>query len=187
MISQKTRLALMKYGVTYDKEENMLWFCNSEAVALNPFTETDEDFIDSLNLIYRGHCTITDLADGIDTAEGKEALGKIITELNTLSKRIPLGTVFASSWGYDAEHNYWYEVVKSTEKTVWLRQLQKEYKNRGAMVYYSRPLMQPYGDKIIRKKVNRHGDKVYVNISNYESADMISMTELTTWKEEFDD
>ena len=58
MISQKTRLALMKYGVTYDKEENMLWFCNSEAVALNPFTETDEDFIDSLNLIYRDHCLV---------------------------------------------------------------------------------------------------------------------------------
>lgn len=60
MISQNVRLVLMKHSVTYDKANNLLNFCTTESVHLNPFTETDESFIDELNLLYRDRCIITD-------------------------------------------------------------------------------------------------------------------------------
>lgn len=187
MISQNVRLVLMKHNVTYDKANNLLNFCTTESVHLNPFTETDESFIDELNLLYRDRCIITDFDDTVATSEGKQALKSILADLTLLSDRIPKGTMFMSSWGYDASHNYWYEVVKSTEKSVWLRLVQNIYKDRGSMVYYSRPTLRPRDYKEIRKRVTISNGTPLVKISNYETARAVPMDTIDKWVEEFDD
>jgi hypothetical protein len=55
-------------------------------------------------------------------------------ETTTATAEVKIGSIFASSWGYDQTNVNFYRVVRCTAKTVTLQEVQNKYVESGDMV-----------------------------------------------------
>ena len=69
-----------------------------------------------------------------------------------------VGDVFVSSWGYDQTNVNFFQVVKNTDKSVWVREIGSNYKSTGDMCGMSSPRKDFFlNEDIKRCLVNVHG------------------------------
>lgn len=82
------------------------------------------------------------------------------------------GDILASSWGYDQTNVCFYEVVKATEKTATVRELEKLRVENGNMTGYEMPIKGRYKGEEIRRKVHydRYNEGGFLMIESYEYA-----------------
>lgn len=116
--------------------------------------------------------------------------GADMTTMQEVVEKVEIGTIFVSSWGYDQTNIDFYKVIKMTDKTVWLQEVEKEYLKQTGWAHYevkATNIPKIYtkfiynnegykvGEKeveapIIRKKLGESYGKVYVRISSFEYA-----------------
>jgi hypothetical protein len=107
-----------------------------------------------------------------------------------MNKELTAGTVLYTSWGYDQTNIDFYQVVRSTDKTVWLQQLEKEVVEQTGWAHYAvkpstdvKKFNEPVFDDsnnwigsiqcdapVFAKKVQKFQDGLFVKISNFEFA-----------------
>ena len=107
-----------------------------------------------------------------------------------MNKQITAGTVLYSSWGYDQTNIDFYQVVRATDKTVWLQQLEKEVVDQTGWAHYAvkpknvvKKVSEPVFDDsntwigsiqsdapVFAKKIQKFQDGSFVKISNFEFA-----------------
>lgn len=100
------------------------------------------------------------------------------------------GDIFYSSWGYDQTNIDFYKIVRATDKTVWIQEIEKEYikqvgwahydvKPSDKVKIYSHNVRDKEGNiignkeveaPVIKRKLNSSGDYTYVKISSFEFA-----------------
>jgi hypothetical protein len=115
-----------------------------------------------------------------------------MTTVKERIEKVEVGTIFVSSWGYDQTNIDFYKVVKMTEKTVWIQEVEKEYVEQTGWAHftvkatdvvkkYTKFIYNNEGVKvgeteieapIIRKKIGGSYDRVYVRISSFEYANI---------------
>lgn len=92
---------------------------------------------------------------------------------------IQVGTIFASSWGYEQTNVTFYQVIKRTEKMVELAEIRSEHvptkEKYSAMAGKVKAKKDDFveGGKIYKKRLwsyNQDGKNVGVTISSYETA-----------------
>ena len=100
-----------------------------------------------------------------------------MTEAATRPKRLEVGTIVGSSWGYDQTNVNYYQVVKRTPKMVVLRPIGKRtVSDDGGPVTYVEPDPNRYnatGEADFRRKIalpEWGDDEESVRISGYEYA-----------------
>jgi hypothetical protein len=113
-----------------------------------------------------------------------------MTTVKERVEKIEVGTIFVSSWGYDQTNIDFYKVVKMTDKTVWLQEVEKEYVKQTGWAHYAvkaTDIVKKYNKfiynnegikvgeteieaPIIRKKIGDSYGRVYVRISSFEYA-----------------
>lgn len=87
--------------------------------------------------------------------------------------QIKEGSIFYSSWGYDQTNIDFYQVVKATAKTVWLRKLNAKVEEKGFMSGDAIPVVNSfYDDEILRRRVSDYGWGPRVSIESYASASL---------------
>jgi hypothetical protein len=77
---------------------------------------------------------------------------------------IKVGTVFRYSWGYGQTNVNWFEAVRVSEKSVWIREIAAEVKETGMMCGESKPVRGKFIGPEMRK-----------NIRYYDNAPSLSM------------
>jgi hypothetical protein len=85
-----------------------------------------------------------------------------------------IGDVLYSSWGYDQTNINFYQVIKVSEKTLTLRQIEgKVSEESGFMTSEKTPVLDKFRDNEFRKKIKTsyEGEK-YIDISGYEYAQL---------------
>ena len=107
-----------------------------------------------------------------------------------MNKEITAGTVLYSSWGYDQTNIDFYQVVRATDKTVWLQQLEKEVVEQTGWAHYAvkpknvvKKVSEPVFDDsntwigsiqsdapVFAKKIQKFQDDLFVKISIFEFA-----------------
>jgi len=81
------------------------------------------------------------------------------------------GNILYSPWGYEQTNISFYEVVKSTNKSVWLQKIKtKRIKEAGFMSEYVMPDRNDKIGNIFRKKINFYLGEISIDINSYESA-----------------
>lgn len=78
-----------------------------------------------------------------------------------------VGDIFYSSWGYDQTNVDFYQVVKRTKKSVYLRQVRSQIVNDNQKVALKD---QFYGDEVIRKVLRVYNDRYSVSLNSFSSA-----------------
>ena len=81
------------------------------------------------------------------------------------------GDILVSLWGYDQTNADFYKVVKATEKSVTLQQVESKQAldYPTAMAGRATPTNVPVG-KPFRRKIHRYDNEIYVKISSFEYA-----------------
>ena len=85
---------------------------------------------------------------------------------------VEVGDIFVCSWGYDQTNIDFYKVVKKTKTGVSIVPMSKkviEYDDRY-MTGKVLPGEVFVGSKPIRRKLNKYGDKYYISINSFSSA-----------------
>jgi len=85
---------------------------------------------------------------------------------------VEVGDIFVCSWGYDQTNIDFYKVVKKTKTGVSIVPMSKkviEYSDRY-MTGKVLPGEVFVGSKPIRRKLNKYGDKYYISINSFSSA-----------------
>ena len=54
----------------------------------------------------------------------------------TAEKKIEVGDIIVSSWGYDQTNIDFYKIVKQTASSVWIQKLKKQYLEQTGWAHY---------------------------------------------------
>lgn len=110
-------------------------------------------------------------------AERKRAYGAV-------SGTVKVGSIFGGSFGYDATLWDFYQVVgiSASGKTVEVRELAQETTSGyGPMCWRCRPVRDAFNGKTMKKRVDYAGTTPSITISSYESAWLMSDSEIERW------
>lgn len=88
------------------------------------------------------------------------------TEMNQMVRRIEEGDILVGSFGYEASIAKWYRVLKRTQKTVVLQELEGKRLGGGLMDWTEVPTDEECG-KPFRRKVHSWGDSEHVQVEDY--------------------
>lgn len=89
-----------------------------------------------------------------------------------MHKNFEVGEIWYTSWGYEQTNVDFWQVVKSTEKTVWFRPIKKEYTEEGFLRGHSVPVPNKFTtylfatakDSIVRKRIPDYSNEsIYGN------------------------
>lgn len=87
------------------------------------------------------------------------------------SSAVIVGDIFVSSWGYDQTNVDFYQVIKTTPKTIALRQIAKQVtRKRGEPTEYVMPIANKFQGPTLRKKLKEYNGQPYVSLSSFASA-----------------
>lgn len=81
---------------------------------------------------------------------------------------ITTGTILVSRWGYGQTNVDFYQVTRTTDKTVWFRPLKSQsiIKNQHAQTYWCHPVLSHWAGQ--ERRVKNRGD--HIQISSYQFA-----------------
>lgn len=92
------------------------------------------------------------------------------------------GDILYSVWGYDQTNIDYFQVVKATEKSVWIREIDKKKTYKGHMHGSSLPIKDQFlswslldkENKPVRRTIKNPdwASKPYINIKGYNSASL---------------
>lgn len=84
---------------------------------------------------------------------------------------IKTGDIFYSSWGYEQTNVNYYEVVKATEKTVWLRELKNIVKiDKSVYGGKALPAKGEYVGEVLKRKIKKYRNEIILTIESYKNA-----------------
>lgn len=95
---------------------------------------------------------------------------KIIKE--EIKSSVKPGDIFAASWGYDQTNVDFYQVIKCTDKTAVLKEIESIEEYNGDMAGYCKPIKNKFiNDKELKKRLFCWPDMIpAVKIADYETA-----------------
>ena len=82
--------------------------------------------------------------------------------------RLTVGEILSSSWGYEQTNCDFYQIVKVSDKSIWLREIETESKPCNYMSYEVKPLKDKFKEdsKVIRKTI-----KNYMKLNDFQFLD----------------
>ena len=84
---------------------------------------------------------------------------------------IEAGTIFVSSWGYDQTNVDFYEVVRHTKKTVWVRPIESEKTyNAERMTGTAKPIPGTFTGAPVRRKMVTWNGAIHIAAGYKQSA-----------------
>jgi hypothetical protein len=83
---------------------------------------------------------------------------------------IKVGSIFASSWGYEQTNVSFYRVVKATAKTVTVQQVKSERVTSGDMCGKVIATTTPAEAVTYRRTINNYGGSAMIKIADCERA-----------------
>lgn len=86
----------------------------------------------------------------------------------TAKKKIEVGDIIVSSWGYDQTNIDFYKVVKQTASSVWIQKLGKGYVEQTGWAHYKVVPVDVFATET--QLVRRYKEGDFVKISDYEFA-----------------
>ena len=88
-----------------------------------------------------------------------------------VASAVIVGDIFYSKWGYGQTNLDYYQVVKTTAKTIALRKIDKRLtRGRGEPTEYYMPVANKFVGPPMRKKLKEYSGKAYVDLTSYSSA-----------------
>lgn len=86
-----------------------------------------------------------------------------------------VGDVLYSSWGYEQTNINFYQVVKATDKTVWVReiskQIEEEYNTYSNVV---KPNTDDFISEVFRRKIQHYMSNPSIEINSFANASKIT-------------
>jgi hypothetical protein len=100
-------------------------------------------------------------------APDREGVAMTVTEQK---QSVKVGDILVRSWGYDQTNVDFYEVVKTTEKTVWFISI-GQTKTDGSFRGHVLPNREVRGTEVLRRK-NKSGwhGQVWIDVNSYAGA-----------------
>lgn len=77
-----------------------------------------------------------------------------------------IGDIIYNSWGYDQTNIDFYQVVRCTKSSLFIKPIQSEYTDKrtgNSMAAYVRPVKDSFTGEEIRKKLQWYDSKAYIN------------------------
>ena len=83
-------------------------------------------------------------------------------------ERLAVGEILSSSWGYEQTNWDFYQIVKVSDKSIWLREIESESKPCSYMSYEVKPIKNNFKEdsKVIRKTI-----KDYIKLNDFQFLD----------------
>ena len=87
------------------------------------------------------------------------------------TERMKVGTILRYSWGYGQTNVDWFQVIRRTDKSVWIREIEGNIEEKGFMCGDATPRpgefkldQQGLRVKALRKKVQEQGGEEFVKM-----------------------
>lgn len=83
-------------------------------------------------------------------------------------ERLVVGEILSSSWGYEQTNWDFYQIVKVSDKNIWIQEIDVESKSCSYMSYEVRPIKDKFKkeSKVIRKII-----KDYIKLNDFQYLD----------------
>lgn len=83
-------------------------------------------------------------------------------------ERLVVGEILSSSWGYEQTNWDFYQIVKVSDKSIWIQEIELESKSCNYMSYEVRPIKDKFKkeSKVIRKTI-----KDYIKLNDFQYLD----------------
>ena len=83
-------------------------------------------------------------------------------------ERLAVGEILSSSWGYEQTNWDFYQIVKMSDKSIWIQEIDVESKSSSYMSYEVRPIKDKFKkeSKVIRKTI-----KDYIKLNDFQFLD----------------
>ncbi len=90
---------------------------------------------------------------------------------NKKSHSIIIGDILCGKWGYSMDITSWYQVIKTTPKKVYVREIASRIVEGNSMCGESVPVKFSFvKDDVLFRKVHNNGYTDYIDITDYQSA-----------------
>ena len=83
-------------------------------------------------------------------------------------ERLAVGEILSTCWGYEQTNCDFFQIVKMTDKSIWLREIESESKSCNYMSYEVKPVKDKFKEdsKVIRKTI-----KNYMKLNDFQFLD----------------
>lgn len=83
-------------------------------------------------------------------------------------ERLAVGEILSTCWGYEQTNCDFFQIVKMTDKSIWLREIESESKPCNYMSYEVKPVKDKFKEdsKVIRKTI-----KDYMKLNDFQFLD----------------
>lgn len=86
---------------------------------------------------------------------------------------LKIDDIFVCSWGYEQTNIDFYQIIKLTEKTATVRQIEgRIIEQDGNFSGTVEPKKDAFKGKPLRRKIKRYGNQIFVNINSFSSASL---------------
>lgn len=90
-------------------------------------------------------------------------------------ERLAVGEILSACWGYEQTNCDFFQIVKMTDKSIWLREIETESKPCNYMSYEVKPIKNNFKEdsKVIRKII-----KDYIKLNDFQYLDHYNNTDV---------
>jgi hypothetical protein len=81
-----------------------------------------------------------------------------------MEQELNVGTIVVNSWGWEQTNVDFYQIVRKTPKSVWVKKLPATVEQNGFMSGMAMPTGEPVGEEIGPCRINKRGG---ISVSKY--------------------
>jgi hypothetical protein len=90
------------------------------------------------------------------------------------NNQVKVGDVFVCSWGYEQTNVDFYQVTRTMNKAIEIREIKKEKRETGNMSGVCTPIINAYvGEPMRKTPKHRGGANVTIKLNSYSYADLL--------------